>query len=149
MKEYSLTLFCVLAVAVVFAFLAKGLRLEKSCRTAMLLLISSVAVMPLGKIVEQDFFIPTLPGGGGVYGDGEYIDEAKRASERGIERLICDEFDLSADDVEVLCFDFDFQSMSSGEVRVILTGKAVLADYKAIERRIGSLGLGECRCVIG
>ena len=149
MREYSLTLFCILSVTVLFAFIVKGVRLEKSCRAAMLVLISSVVIAPLGELTLGDIFIPISPGLGGEYADGEYIDEAKRAYEAGIERLVCEEFSLGAADVEVICFDFDFQSMRAARVSIFLSGSAMLADYKAIEERICSLGLGECKCVIG
>ena len=150
MTESFTSLITMLAVGVICSLLCRGQRLERASRAGIALIVLSVMLSFVLKITEDGVMLPTLPDYGITDGaDAEYVEVAKDAFAEGIRAYISERFDLDIENIEVLCFDFDFTGMRAELVRVVLTGKAVLADYRAIEDAVRALGCGECECVMG
>jgi len=147
MKEYFSLLLVTVAVTVVFGYLVRGSRLERFVRLGLSLLLFYTAIAPLGELIASGEFTPP------EYEDtdtseGEYIEVARSAFEEGIKKYVCDEMSLDKDDVLVECENFDFEMMRAGRICVYLSGRAALADYKAIEKMIEAAGLGDAVCML-
>ena len=83
----------------------------------------------------------------GEYGK-EYEEVAKEAFKDGIRQLIFTKYDIKEEDVRVFIFDFDFEKMRAGKIKVILSGKGAFADWRGIEEYITESGLGVCEVEI-
>ena len=150
MKETFSSLISILTVGVISSLLCRGQRLERACRAGIALIVLSVMLSFVSELVDGGMSLPSFPDSGITDGEeADYVNVAKEAFAEGIRMYIAERFGLEALSIEVLCFDFNFTEMRAGLVRVVLTGKAVLADYRAIEDAIRSLGCGECECVMG
>jgi hypothetical protein len=68
--------------------------------------------------------------------------------EEGVARYIASEFNLAREDVEVEAIKFSPTEMKAEKILIILSGKAVTANYKKIERDVGQLGIGEAEVKI-
>ncbi len=76
--------------------------------------------------------------------DEDYLQVAHDAFASGVASAICEKFSLDGEGVRVLVEGFDFESMTASHIRVFLSGRAVYASYKDIEKYIEDSGLGEC-----
>ena len=78
----------------------------------------------------------------------DYSEEYKKAAEdafvSGIKSMICDNFSLPQENVRVLVSGFVFESMSAERITVFLSGSAVTADNKKIEKYVRESGAWEC-----
>ena len=83
-----------------------------------------------------------------VYDDESFSETACEAFTEGICALVASEYKLSGDDIAVYVFDFDFEKMRAGKIRIILSGRAVSADFRSIENFVAESGLGECEVKI-
>ncbi len=119
---------------------------DSSARFAFAVLLLYTVASPLGGIIRDI-------GTGDCFGKTEFSPEdygedyketAGRAFADGVRAMICDEFSLKEEDVEVRVFGFDFSSMRSERIRVILSGTAAFADRKGIESFVDRYGIGEC-----
>lgn len=75
---------------------------------------------------------------------GEYEEYALAAFENGIIDAVAGEFLLEKDEIDVIVSGFSFESMSADSVRVILSGRAAMSDYRGIENYLNKLNIGEC-----
>jgi hypothetical protein len=102
-----------------------------------------VVVSSLPRDMRFEFDIEKfLPESGNV---GEYYYVTRDAVEGAISHAVADEFGLSDGNISVGLINFDFENMHSDTVVVTLSGKAVTADYKEIEKFVNGLGIGRCR----
>jgi len=145
--EYLLGVFgtvAVIGIASLFAYDGGDTALKFALAV---LLVYSVTVPAYEVIQKSDFTIPDLEQGA-LGSDADYLRVAEEAFREGVRSAVAAEFSLSRENIRVLSEDFDFESMSAGRVRIMLSGKAILADYKKIEDYIERLGLGECEVEI-
>ena len=89
-----------------------------------------------------------LLGGGISIPLGEVDAVAEEAFAEGIARAVASKFSLPEEDIRVTVQGFDFSSMSAERIRIFLSGRAALADYKQIEKYINEQQMGECECEI-
>ena len=153
MAEYFVTLFVSGAAIAILSYLSYPGASERAVKIACGILMLYSVVTPLFALVEEfssfdpdDFF-----GQIGEYSpsdDEEYMKATKEAFKEGIVRLISSEYKISKSDITVTVFDFDFEKMSAGKIKVILRGEGATADYRAIRNYINSLEIGECEVKI-
>ena len=119
---------------------------ERLVRLVSSVLLLFAVVNPIGTLIAnmEDITPDILDFTRPDYTTGEYLEVSREAFEDGISRVVADEFSIPQDDVRVVAIGFDFSSMSAEKINVILTGKAIVADYKKIERYVTEQGLGEC-----
>ena len=82
-----------------------------------------------------------------IIGEG-YEAVAEEAFSRGVASAVADEFSLDEKNLRVELYGFDFENMKAERIRVILSGRAALADYKGIEKYVNGLDIGVCECEI-
>lgn len=98
--------------------------------------VSNLGDVTLDSIVEYEPPVDTS--------DPEYYRVAEQAFCEGIQKMVCEQYAISAEDIEVCAFDFDFKSMSARKIKIILSGDAVYADSRGISATVSDAGLGEC-----
>lgn len=74
--------------------------------------------------------------------EGEYEAVAEEAFCDGIARLLHEEFEIDKNDVKITAQGFSFETMSATRVKILLLGKAIFKDYRRIEERLNTLGIG-------
>ena len=57
---------------------------------------------------------------------------------------MAEKFSLDRENIRVRLYGFDKDSLTADRIRVILSGGAALADYKAVEKYVDGLGVGDC-----
>lgn len=80
-------------------------------------------------------------------GNDTYIEITENAFREGIKKEISSKYSISEENIEVHVFDIDFESMTAGKIKIILKGKAALADWRGMEQYINSLKLGRCEVI--
>lgn len=143
MAEYLLMIFGASGVCAVcgYAVYKRG----GAERLALTVLLLYAVTMPLLSLIESwdgELRLPDL--GSPDTSDPEYLKVAEAAFEAGIAEHISEKYSLPGESVTVRCYGFDLSAMRADSINVLLSGKAATADYKAIEKYIESLGLGEC-----
>ena len=147
MAEYLLPVFGAGAVCAVCGFAAyKRTGAERLALSVLLLYAVALPLITLAQGWDGTLRLPD--GGGADTSDPEYIKVAEEAFERGLEEHIREKYSLSEGTVTVHCYGFDFSAMRAERITVLLSGKAALSDYKAMERYLESLSLGECEVEI-
>ena len=148
MSEYAIGVFLISAIVGVLSHLSYGGKNDIS-RLALSVLMLYVIIAPLADMVKNTDFQNLF--------DTDYSDEiitdgyegiAEDAFARGIESAVAEQFSLSADNIRVKVVGFDFENMRAEKIRVILSGRAALADYKAVEKYLDGLNIGVCECEI-
>ena len=142
MKEYAISVFAVCLVSAVASLLRPSG--DSVSRVAAMAIILWMTLSPIASFVRD--FDPELllPTEGENLGNEELAEVAKEALCQGICRAVSEKFGIPADSVSVTVVGFDMLNMKCDEIRIILGGRAITADYKAIEKYVGSLGIGEC-----
>ena len=117
----------VIAVSAVVAFcgiLMKDGGCDSISRAAMgiILLFAFItpAVSVLGEIADFDVE-EIIDSSKTEEEDNVYLQTAEDAFCLGVEKLICSEYSLSADDVEVRVFGFDVTKMHATKIKIILS----------------------------
>jgi hypothetical protein len=147
MKEYALSVFSVCLAVGVASLLSIGG--DKGYRIASSAVIIWVCLSPLPSVIgnlDNGVLIP--PGLDSPEGGEELSGIAENALADGICRAVCDKFLLKEGSVRVRLLDFDMNSMSAREIRLILTGGSAAADHRAIEKYVNSLNIGKCEVEI-
>lgn len=122
---------------------------ERSMKIASCVLILYVVLNPVFAF-SKDFFLSDKDNWFGDVTNDFNIDDShmsevgKEAFSDGIKMLLESEFGISCKDVGVFVYGFDFKSMKAEKIKIVLSGKSALADWRKIENRITELGLGEC-----
>lgn len=147
MSEYLSCLISVSSLVGVSAFLSYGEREDKVLKIASSLIIAYVTVLPLVSLIrdlDYDFSLG-FDDGSFVYIEDTLIgEEAENAFCEGIEKYISERFSLPSEEITVRVFGFEYTSMKAEKIKIILSGKAIFADNRAIAEEIEKNGLGEC-----
>ncbi len=149
MAEYLGALIGVGAIVALCEHISYGGELDKNVKVALGIILLSSLVSPLVSALDglSSFDIDSLFN---KYGDDIAIEDSlyyKTAEEAfcvGIERLLDEELGIEGEDIEVYTEGFDMTEMRAEKITIILSGKGAYADYRKIESRISSLGLGKC-----
>ena len=80
--------------------------------------------------------------------DTGYIEYTEDALKDGILNSVSDRFGISKENISVLTFGFDFQSMTFERIHIILKNSAVTADSYAIENYVNGFEIGKCEVYI-
>lgn len=80
--------------------------------------------------------------------DEGYTAVAEDAFARGIGRAVEVKFSLEEGSVDVKVIGFDFEKMRAESIKIILSGRSVVADYRGIEKYVNSMEIGKCEVVI-
>lgn len=144
MREYIIALFAISVLISVLRLV--GYRGGNMERIALGVICAYVVLSPLGGIGEGDldgiFDIPEIEVGEGA---SPVLEEAMA---EGICRGIAEEFSLDRSDISVKLFGFDHEKMTAERIEIILSGGAVTADYRAIERYVKDMDIGGVRVEI-
>ena len=147
MREYFTGVFAVIALAVALGAIAYRGRRDITLKMAFGVLITYTVLVPIGNLTSGEVSLPELSPDFSEYTE-DYVQVCKDAFADGVRRLISDKFALSYDDVSVAVFDFDFETLRAGRIKVILSGSAVIADRYKIEDYINGEELGRCEVEI-
>ena len=113
-------------------------RYKALTRAAVSLILIMAIITPLPSLIgkiQGDLDFST--------GDSIEGEDIRLASfEEGIAGYIASEFDLLREEVEVEAINFNSNVMKAEKILITLTGRAVLANYKSIEKAVNQLGLG-------
>ena len=149
MSAYFICIFGICATVGILGLLSYN---EKNSaeRAALGIILLYVVLSPIanefGKLDLDSFDIGSLTEG--IDSDLGYSEVTEGAICDGICLAIASEFSLSDEDIIVRIFNFDFEKMRGDTVRVILLGRAALADNKAIKKFVDEMGVGECEIEI-
>ena len=147
MSEFLSCLISVSSLVGVSAFLSYGEREDKILKIASSLILAYVTVLPVVTLIRDFDYDASVDLGDGsfMYIEDTLIgEEAENAFCKGIEKYISERFSLSSEEITVRVFGFEYTSMKAEKIKVILSGKAVFADNRAIAEEIEKNGLGEC-----
>lgn len=143
MREYFTLLFLTVCVVCVLSLISYKGRGESAVKSAFAVIVLYCALVPLG-----DYSLPDTEFFGGSFDVGDfnedYIKVCEDAFSAGVKNLVCSEFSLDEGDVYVRVLGFDFETVSCSEIRVVLSGRAALADRYQIEKFVTKSGLGGC-----
>ena len=144
MREYAIGVFAVCLVFGVLMRLSWGsgdmARLAVAIITAYV--IVTPAVSALNELDISELFEKIEPSS--IEGSAEYEKTAEAAFEKGIKKALTEKFSLDESCTQVLCRDFNFENMRAGQIKVILSGRAAVSDYRKIENYLNELNIGEC-----
>ncbi len=146
MLEYISSVVAVSVTLGAISFLNYSSASEKAVKLVCVAVLISAVVLPLSTVIGSldsdlsDFPWQTPE----IDADGKYEETAKEAFQDGICKLLCSKYTLSEKDVTVRVYDLDFKNMKAGNIKVLLSGSAALADHRLIEEYLTEQGLGEC-----
>lgn len=148
MSEYAIGVFVISALVGLLSHLSYRGRGDPS-RLALAIVMLYVVISPLATMTDKLDFdsIFEVEYDSSIIGGG-YEGVAEDAFCEGIVSAVANEFSLSENDLRVEVRGFDFEKMKAEKIRVILSGRAALADYKGIEKYINGLSIGVCECEI-
>lgn len=140
MSEYALAVFGIcLVVGICLALLGGS---GKAQSLALGIITLWVILSPLGDMIahfDPNSFDVVIP----EYGSGEIDALIEDAFADGICTAVADKFSLDRGDIRVRLYGFDKEKMRAEKIMIILSGRAALSDYKAVEKYINSLEVGE------
>ena len=137
MGEYLLSI-TTLAISFDLLEIMAAERYKALTRAAVSLILIMAIITPLPSLIgkiqgDLDFSM----------GDSIEGEDIRLVSfEEGIRGYIASEFDLLREEVEVEAINFNSNGMNAEKILITLTGRAVLANYKSIEKAVNQLGLG-------
>lgn len=137
MGEYLLSI-TTLAISFDLLEIMSAERYKALTRAAVSLILIMAIITPLPSLIgkiqgDLDFSM----------GDSVEGEDIRLASfEEGIAGYIASEFDLLREEVEVEAINFNSNVMKAEKILITLTGRAVFANYKSIEKAVNQLGLG-------
>ncbi len=148
MSGYALGVFAICLISGICLTLYQGS--GKSQNLALGIITLWVILSPLGEIVghfDPDAWldsikIPEYEGGDEM----NYIIEDAFAD--GISRAVAERFSLEDKDIRIRLYGFDKTEMRAEKIMIILSGRAALADYKAVEKYVREMEVGECNVEI-
>ena len=147
MKDYFIGIVVTMAIAVAFGAIAYGGKRDGWIKMAFGVLITYSVLVPILSIAPEEEEI-TVPRQDISDFTEDYIDVCENAYADGVRQYIADRYALDKQDVSVTVYGFDFDSMRAERIKVILSGRAALADRHGIEERIEAEGLGRCEVEI-
>ncbi len=148
MSAYLSSLVAISALVGVCSYASYGDAQDKLLKAASSFILVYILVCPAISLIESyaDYKLPENEIGDYFesINDTELAENAEAAFSAGIKKHVCNRFSLSEDEVSVRVFGFDCRSMKAEKIKIILRGKAILADNRAIAEEISGNGLGEC-----
>ena len=144
MNEFALGVFAICLVGGVLIKLSSGY--GDSSRIAIAVITIYVIAAPAVDAIKNadfDSILGEIPTSSVEYG-AEYEAYTLAAFEEGIIDAVAKEFSLEKSEISVLVSGFCFDEMQADSVRVILSGRAALSDYRSIENYLNELNIGEC-----
>ena len=110
----------------------------------------SVILSPLSGAIsdfDAEGWLESL-GGEGTEVDAEYTAAIEEAFAEGIRSAVAEEFSLDRENIRVKLFGFNAAEMRAEKITVNLSGAAVIAEYRAMEKYLNRLDIGECNVSI-
>lgn len=151
MGEYFVLVVVSASMLGFFTFLSYSPANDRLVKAAASLLLLYTVLLPTVNIVKKlcsavdapefDFSMDDVI-------EGEYEDVAKQAFVEGIHKLLFTKYEIDKGDVEVMIYGFDFQTMRSEKIKILLSGKAVYADLRGMREYLNGLDLGKCEVEI-
>ena len=144
MKEYALAVFGICAIIGALSLLTYGSGRTESLSIGIICLF--IRASPIAEVslrVDTDGWLGSVSIPDGEISSG-YDEVVEDAFADGIKRAIADKFSLNKDDIRVRLTNFDSKNMFAEKIRVVLSGRAALADYVAVEKYLNGLSMGEC-----
>lgn len=148
MTEYALSAFGILAVVGLLSLFSYGSGRAESTVLAIICLFTLLSPIAgaVGSLDADNIFDKIeIPDTDIESGYDRIIEEAFAD---GICSAVADRFILNKENISVRLKNFDSKNMRADMIRVILSGRAALADSIAIEKYLNSLSLGECKVEI-
>ena len=151
MSEYLAFVISATAVVTFGGFMMYGGAQSKASRAALGVILLSVTVIPVVDSIDAVGSVDLSALFEDVemsVGEDVFYKTAEEAFAEGIRKMICDEFDVDADNVVVRVFGFELEKMRAEKINVILSGTAAYIDSRAVVARVREGGLGECEVKI-
>ncbi|MBQ9733924.1 MAG: hypothetical protein IJV74_06795 [Clostridia bacterium] len=153
MSEYIISVIASASVVALGSFVSYGRKGERTIAgAAMSIILLYTVITPIISFVADftpadldGFFAEAQPP---QTEDSQYHEVAEQAFCEGIEKMVCEEFFLNREDVSVSTVGFQMENMRAQSIRVILSGRAALADSRRIAASVTEAGLGECEVEI-
>ena len=119
-------------------------------KSAIAIILLYTVAAPIAQAVQNggDGIFPELYIENVEPSDDGYVQVAKEAFEEGICRAVSDKYSISRENISVRAVDFDFSKMRAGTIKILLTGIAVIADTRGIEKYVNGFEIGECEVKI-
>lgn len=124
---------------------------ERAIKVVSSILIIYTVCIPVvsfaGNMRGEDFFGEVFDGEVDL-GDETYMEVTENAFKRGIAEMISSKYGINKENIKVYVYELDFERMAAGKIKIILTGKSALFDWRVIEQYINESGLGKCEVLI-
>ena len=151
LAQYVVSVVAVSSLVALGGYICYGQKSASAAKTAMSIILLYTVCSPIGALLGgledafdgDDFSIDDY-----VSLDGAYAETAAQAYAEGVKAYVASEYRLDKNEISVYIFDFDFESMRPKKIRIILSGSASTADFRAIENSVFNAGLGECEVEI-
>ena len=144
MSQYYISIFAICLVGGLASLLSYGSgRAEKLAVGIVTLYVIVSPIVGYISEFDADKWLDSIKNEGTNISE-EYSSVIEDAFGEGISLAISEEFSISKDDIRVRLYGFDSEKMQAEKIKIVLSGRASMSDYKAVERYIDSLNLGEC-----
>lgn len=148
MNGYGLSVFAICLVGGALTLLSHGS--GRAERVVIGIVTLYIIISPLADGLSDfdvDSWLESLQGEG-VEVSPEYEEVLEQSFSDGIKNAVAERFSLDRENIRVRLSGFDAENMRSERILISLSGAAALADYKAVEKYIEGLDLGECELEI-
>ena len=148
-EGYFISIFAICSALGLLGLLSYD-RQNRAERAVMGVILLYVVLSPLAEVwrgISEEGFAPDgdlLP----EVDSEEYDEMYGRAVADGILRAVADKFSLSEDDVTVKVYGYVPAEGRCAEIRILLSGRAALADNKSVKKYVESLEMGDCKIEI-
>lgn len=143
MSQYAISVFGICLIGGVCLSLSHGSGRVQSLAIGIITLF--VILSPLSDMVshfDPDGWLDSSDFPEYETGEMDYIIEDAFAE--GLSRAVAEKFSLDSEDIRVRLYGFNKNEMSAEKIMIILSGRAALADYKAVEKYVREMEVGEC-----
>ncbi len=148
MSEYAITVFSITAICGVLSLVAYGSgRAESLALGIITLFILASPILGAVADIDPDDLIGEIEIPDDEIGSS-FSQALEKAYSDGVRSLVAEKFSLNREDIRVKTVGFDTESVSAEKTRVILSGRAALADYRGIEKYLNEALEGEIRVEI-
>ena len=151
MREYLVFVVAVSVLSALGGLILYGGQNERVARAAMgVVLLCAVGIPPVKAVLAiGDADIGAIfEGMPDQSVDSALGEVAKESFAVGVERLVCEEFSLSSDEVKAHIFGLDTSTMRADRIVIVLRGRAALCDLRGIETLVEESNLGKCEVKI-
>lgn len=148
MSEYAIGVFAICLVGGVLMKLSYGS--GDMSRVAILIITVYVIAAPTVDVIKDTDFNALFDKV--QVSDSQHREEYEKLTRQAFEKGVCAavaiEFSIDEGDIEAVASGFDPEKMKAEVIKVILSGRAALYDFRLIEKYINELNIGECRVEI-